>query len=362
MRLLRVLRLGLVNARLLGHLLRSVKPGGDLADLLHRLCRQRHRVGAHVGDEADAALADVHTLIELLREPHGAPRIEAEFARRLLLQGRGRERRRRVAAALLAVDGDDLEKAVTVDAAGGLRRGFEGALGRARRALVGEGELLDLAAAVLEHFQRKRLPAVRALGIERPVLLRLEGVDLLLALADHAQRRALHPARRQAATHFLPQQRREIEAHQVVERAARLLRVDQIERQAARLLHGGADGVARDLVEHHAMHLLAVEVAALREDLLQVPGDRLALAVGVGGEVERVGFPQRARDGIHVALVLLQHLVLHGVAVGGIDRALFRHQVAHVAVGGEHLERAAQVLLDGPGLGGRLDDDEVGCH
>jgi hypothetical protein len=83
-----------------------------------------------------------------------------------------------------------------------------------------------------------------------------------------------------------------------------------------------------------------------------VPGDRLALAVRVGGEVERAGFLQRARDGIHVALVLLQHLVFHGVAALGIDRALLRHQVAHVAVGSEHVELAAQILLDGLGLGG----------
>ena len=105
-RLLGVLRLGLVDARLLGHLVRAVEPRGDLADLLHRLGRQRHRVGTHVGDEADAALADVDALVELLREAHGAPRVEAELARGLLLQRRGGEGRRRVAPALLAVDGE----------------------------------------------------------------------------------------------------------------------------------------------------------------------------------------------------------------------------------------------------------------
>ena len=75
-----------------------------------------------------------------------------------------------------------------------------------------------------------------------------------------------------------------------------------------------------------------------------------------------LGLRQRARDGLDVTLVLLEHLVLHGVAVVGIDRAFLRHQVAHVAVGGEHLEVPAEVLLDGLGLGRRLDDDEVGCH
>ncbi len=52
----------------------------------------------------------------------------------------------------------------------------------------------------------------------------------VLALADHAQRRALHAAGRQTAAHLLPQQRRQVEADEIVERAARLLRVDQVDR------------------------------------------------------------------------------------------------------------------------------------
>jgi hypothetical protein len=45
------------------------------------------------------------------------------------------------------------------------------------------------------------------------------------------------PAERPRRT-FLPQQRREVEADQVVERAARLLRVDQVHGKLARLLDG----------------------------------------------------------------------------------------------------------------------------
>jgi hypothetical protein len=70
---------------------------------------------------------------------------------------------------------------------------------------------------------------VLALGFQRPVFLGLEDGDLVLALADHAQRGALHAACRQAAAHLLPEQRREIESDQVVERAACLLRIDEVE-------------------------------------------------------------------------------------------------------------------------------------
>src|SRR5215469_3196873 len=92
------------TAWLLGDLVRAVEPCSDLADLAHGLGGECHRVGTHVGDQADAALADVLPLVQLLREAHGAARIETELARGLLLERRGGEGRSRVAAALLAVD------------------------------------------------------------------------------------------------------------------------------------------------------------------------------------------------------------------------------------------------------------------
>ena len=358
--LLCILRLGLVDARFLGDLGRAVEPRGHRADLVHRFRRERHRVGAHVGDETDAALADVLSLVELLRETHGAAGVEAELAGRLLLERRGGEGRGRVAPALLAVDRNDPQLPAPVAPRAG--RCAQRPLDLARLSLAREAELLDLLAAILDQLEREALRAVRALTLEGPVLPRHERGDLLLALADHAQRRALYPARGESPAHFLPQQRREIEADQVVERAARLLRVHELERQAARLADRLADGVARDLVEHHAVHVLAVEVAALGQDLLQVPGDGLPFAIGVRGQIQRFRLAQIFRDALDVALVLVEHLVLHREALVRVDRALLGHEIADVPVGGEHLEVAAQIFLDGLGLGGRLDYDQVVCH
>ena len=63
------------------------------------------RVGPHIGDEPDRALArEVDALVEPLGERHGLARAEPELARGLLLQRRGGERRRRRALALLALD------------------------------------------------------------------------------------------------------------------------------------------------------------------------------------------------------------------------------------------------------------------
>ena len=75
-------------------------------------CDKIERVGAHIGDEADLALADVDAFVQLLRDAHGLLRAEAQFARGFLLQGRGRERRRGIALALLAIHAQHRELAL----------------------------------------------------------------------------------------------------------------------------------------------------------------------------------------------------------------------------------------------------------
>ena len=125
-----------------------------------------------------------------------------------------------------------------------------------------------------------------AFTLECPVLPRGEGRDLFLALADHPQGRALHAAGGKPTAHLLPQERREVEADQIVERSARLLCVHQLSGQFARLRHGLADRIAGDLVERNPVDLLARELAARAQDLKQMPGDRFALAIGIGREIQ----------------------------------------------------------------------------
>ena len=55
-----------------------------------------------------------------------------------------------------------------------------------------------------------------------------EKFDLELAFNDHAKCRALHPARRQAWLNLFPEQWRQVETDEVVERTARLLRTDEV--------------------------------------------------------------------------------------------------------------------------------------
>src|SRR5262249_9568113 len=146
-----------------------------------------------------------------------------------------------------------------------------------------------------------------------------------------------------------------------------LLGLDAVHVDLARRLQGVLDGGAGDLVEGNTEGARLVEV----EHLGYVPGDGLALAVGVGRQVHGI-------DAVGLALQLgddlLGPLAASALAfdedVGGLPAALdvnagqllallaFDGQVADVAVAGPHLEVAAQVLLDGLGLGGGLDDDQ----
>src|SRR5207344_686254 len=88
-----------------------------------------------------------------------------------------------------------------------------------------------------------------------------------------------------------PQEVRDLVADEPVDDAARLLRVHAVLVDRARVLDRAGHGRLRDLVE-----LRAVERRLRRagpEHLLEVPADRLALAVRVGREVDRRGTLRR---------------------------------------------------------------------
>ena len=121
-------------------------------------------------------------------------------------------------------------------------------------------------------------------GDQRPVFARNEFLDLELAVADEPQRHRLHAAGGARAGELAPQHRREGEADQVVERAAGEIGVDQGAVDAARMLHRLEHRLLGDGVEHHPLDRLLLERVLLLEDFQHVPGDRLALAIGVGGQ------------------------------------------------------------------------------
>ena len=319
------------------------------ADVGNRLARKRHRVGPHIGDEADRAFADVNAFIQRLCRAHGALGGHAELAHRLLLQRAGGEGRGGAAGLGALFDADDLGILT-------LQGGNHSRLGR----FVRKAELLDLGALPFAELGGEGLAGLVGVEVQRPVLTALEALDLFFALDDQAQRRALHASRRQPRLDLAPQHRRQIEADQMIERAARLLRIDQAGRDVPRVLHRVLHCRLGDLMEHHALERLFCSGFVAMQDLGKVPGDGLTLAVRVGGEQHIVGTGSCLEDGVDVALVAVDQLVGHGKTLRRVDRAVFAPQVAHVAVGGEHLVAGAEVLGERLALGGRLDDKQCG--
>ena len=133
--------------------------------------------------------------------------------------------------------------------------------------------------------RRERARTTVEQRVKQPVLLRLEGADLIFTVDHDARGHRLHAAGGQAGLDLAPEQRAEFIAHDAVENAARLLCVDQILIDLARVLDALGDDLFRDLVERHALGLVIRQI----QQLLQVPRNGLSLAVRVGREIDGTG-------------------------------------------------------------------------
>ena len=193
--LLGVARLRLVPAGLGKAILPAEVGRHHLGDLAERGVGDVHRVGPHIGDEPDRTLArKVDALVQALGERHGLAGAEPQLAGGLLLQRRGRERRRRGSLALLLLD---LGHAV-----GGTVQAFHVLRGIRLRAqvnalLVRSGG--DLALGDLHQASHESLlwPLIgRQPDVDAPILDGVERGDLTLAFNDQSDRDGLHAAGR----------------------------------------------------------------------------------------------------------------------------------------------------------------------
>ncbi len=213
-------------------------------EILGRGCRligQPQRVGTHIGNQTgQTCLADLNAFIQLLCDRHRAARRHAQLAARLLLQRRSDKRRGRIFAFFAAAN-----------LAHGKRLAGNSCHDGVRLRLVLQ---LHLSAGIA--VKRCGKHAARRCGklcLQRPVFLRHKGADFFFPVNDHARRHRLHAARRQTALDLPPEEGGQLVAHNAVENAPRLLCVDQIEIDVARMGNAFLHGTLCDLVKGHAL-------------------------------------------------------------------------------------------------------------
>ena len=211
--------------------------------------------------------------------------------------------------------------------------------------------------------RRRREPAR-----EVPVAGRAEGHARPLTVDDEARGHALHPSGRGGTTGPAAHHQRHLVPVEPVEDPSPLLRLDQLHVEGARVLDRLLDRFPGDLVEDHPLH----RHRGL-EHLEHVPGDGLALAVLIGGEVDLARVLQRRLELADVLLRSVGHDVDGLEVVVDVDpeppdlrvghrlRGLLRApgKIADVPVARLHRDAVAtEEAFDGLRLGRRFDDHE----
>ena len=93
-----------------------------------------------------------------------------------------------------------------------------------------------------------------------------------------------------------------------------------------------------------------------------MPGDCLAFAVGVSGEVYGAGALSRFGKVLNGFLLVLRDLIEGLKVVGDVNSEAVLWKVPDVAKGSLYAKVLAQYLADSPGLGGRFYNYEVFSH
>ena len=149
----------------------------------------------------------------------------------------------------------------------------------------------------------------------------------VLALYDEAQGHGLHTPGGDAALHSLPQQGRDLVAHEAVEHAARLLGIEKMGIDIVRVFQSGLDRTSGNFVELDTLDIISF----LLDDFGDVPGDGFTFAVRVGREEDGLGFGRRFLQILHDFFFALDDLIARGEVVFFVHGDLTGRQVTDVA-------------------------------
>ena len=202
-------------------------------------------------------------------------------------------------------------------------------------------------------FEGGRLRS-RKIGGDCPVFPGLEGLDFSFALDDQPQGRRLNPAGRSSSANLLPQQRADLVSDQAVEDPPGLLGIHQSGIDLAGTIEGLSDGFLSDFVEENPKEFAIVVGQRFR----QVPADGFSFAVGIGGDVDGIDSAGRRLEGPDYLLLAWNQFIGRLESVVQIHSQLFLGKIPYVAHGGLDAEVLAEVAVDGPRLGGGLDNDQ----
>ena len=169
----------------------------------------------------------------------------------------------------------------------------------------------------------------------------------------------MHPTGRAGAGKLAPQDGGQVKPDQIVQRAARHVGVNQILIDHAGVLEGVFDGRFGDLVEDHALDVLALKFSALFQLIHDVPGDRFTFAVRVSGEDQLVMVLESFLDILEPLIAVGLDQPRHLEIFVWIDRAILGGQIADVSETRKNLEIRAEIFVDGFGLGRGLNDDDA---
>ena len=195
-------------------------------------------------------------------------------------------------------------------------------------------------------------------GLDGPVFLRIEGFDLHLALNDETQADRLHTTCGARAWQLAPEHGGEIEADQIVKRAAREVGLNQRCVDLAGIFHRLGDSGFCDCVEDNAADgRVFLDRFALAQSFLQVPADRLSLAIRVGCENEVWIIFESVGNGFDMLAAINADFPCHVEIVLSINRPVFGRQVAYVTIRGKHGVVGPQIFIDRFGLGRGFDNN-----
>ena len=225
---------------------------------------------------------------------------------------------------------------------------------------IADRHLLDFFAVVGgqaggEFFAARRLELCRDL----PVFLADEPVDLVLAVTDQTQRDRLYATGRTGTRQLAPQNRREVEADEIVERAAGQIGIDQRGIDIARIVHRLEDRLFGNGVEDDALDGLVLERLLFCQHLENVPGNGFPLAVGVSRENEGIGSLECVGDVLQPLFRSRIHVPGHGKIFVRQHRTVLCGEVTDVPERCQDLVAGAQIFVDCLGFGGGFDDDDV---